>query len=394
MRTILRVALVATLAAPVSAQETQSAIEQGQTAEQAERARERAAEQRERELERAAQERERAAERAAQERERAAQQRERERERERARAERERAQGGFVQTDKASRTLKIGTGGELDISNVSGDIVITRGGTTDATIEIVKTARAHSDEDAKALLQLVQVDIVERGNRAEIRARYPPGEEMRRNNRRNVHVSVAITVGAPAGTRVRAQSISGSISSKDIRGEVTLESISGAIRVANGGRVAAAKSISGDVELTDTASEGAIEASTASGSVTLRRVKARSLELGSISGDVVMEEAQASTIEAQTVSGQVRLSGALAKGGRYELSSHSGSVQVSIGGGAGFALEATSFSGSVHSDFPVNAQDTGFGRGRRPQSLRGVHGDGSAVLDLTTFSGSITISKR
>ena len=32
------------------------------------------------------------------------------------------------QTEKISRTLKIGNGGELDLSNLAGDITITRGG--------------------------------------------------------------------------------------------------------------------------------------------------------------------------------------------------------------------------------------------------------------------------
>jgi hypothetical protein len=30
----------------------------------------------------------------------------------------------------------------------------------------------------------------------------------------------------------------------------------------------------------------------------------------------------------------------------------------------------------------------------RRRSLRGVYGDGSAVLEVTTFSGSVVVSKR
>jgi hypothetical protein len=44
----------------------------------------------------------------------------------------------------------------------------------------------------------------------------------------------------------------------------------------------------------------------------------------------------------------------------------------------------------VHSDFPI---DTAAPRDRS-RSLRGVYGDGSAVLEITTFSGSIVINKR
>lgn len=53
----------------------------------------------------------------------------------------------------------------------------------------------------------------------------------------------------------------------------------------------------------------------------------------------------------------------------------------------GFELEAESFSGDIRTDFEVRGT-----RGKR--SVRGTVGDGSAVLDLTTFSGSILITKK
>jgi Toastrack DUF4097 len=377
--------------------EQQSARERERAQEQAERAREQAQEQAERAREQAQRERERAQEQAQRERERAQEQAQRERER--AQQERERAReraaeqrnGSFLQTERISRTVRIGANGELDVANVAGDIVITRGAGNDAVIDIVKTGRGRSDADAKEVLQLVHVDIVERGPRIEVRARYPEGDELRRNNRRNVSVSVAINITAPAGTRVRAASISGSLSVRDIKGDVSLESVSGMVRVANGGRVSVAKSLSGDVEVTETDMDGGLEASTASGSIVLRRVKARSLDVGSISGSVVLDDVQCPRVEAQTISGDVRFGGVVSKNSRYDLKSHSGNVQVWVAGGSGFELDATSFSGSVRSEFPM-AGDAG--NPRRSNALRGVYGDGSAVLDLTTFSGSIVVSKR
>jgi DUF4097 and DUF4098 domain-containing protein YvlB len=91
------------------------------------------------------------------------------------------------------------------------------------------------------------------------------------------------------------------------------------------------------------------------------------------------------------VSGDVDFAGSFARNGRYELSSHSGSVQAAVSGNVGFELEATSFSGSVRSDIPLKAQSTS--RQSR-QSLQGVYGDGSAILELSTFSGSIVLTKR
>lgn len=242
------------------------------------------------------------------------------------------------------------------------------------------------------MLQLVQVEVSERAGRAEVRTRYPRNEEGQRNNRRNYNVSVAYTITAPEGAQITAKSISGDISVRDIKGELALESVSGNIKVANGGRVANAKSVSGEVELTDTSVDGSLNASSVSGTVMLRKVKARRLDLGSVSGDVVVEDVECDRVSGQSVSGDVRFSGVLASGGRYELTSHSGEVRVAVSGNTGFEVEANSFSGSVRSDLPVTLQGAGRRAGQR--AMRGVYGDGSAMLDLNTFSGSILITKR
>jgi len=309
-------------------------------------------------------------------------------------AQRNRAsrQEGPSQTERINRTLRIGTNGELDVANISGDITITRGSGSDVIVEAIKTARGESDEDARELLQLVQVEFVERSNRAEVRTRYPEGEERRRNNRRNISVNVTFNISVPVNTRVRAHSISGSVSAREVKGDLSLESVSGAVRIASGGRVSSGKSISGDVEVTDTSVEGMLQASTVSGEVILRRIKAGQLEAGSISGSVVVDDVECPRLEAQTVSGDVRFSGALTRNSRFELTSHSGNITIAITGGVGFEVEGNSFSGSIRSDFPLTLQGSD---SRRPnRTIRGVYGDGSAVLDLTTFSGNIVISKR
>lgn len=297
------------------------------------------------------------------------------------------------QTERISRTLRIGPKGELHIGNIAGNISVVRGGGSDVTIEAIKTSRGRTADEAREMLGLVQVDINERGNRAEVKTRYPEGDEFRRNNRRNINVSVAFTVTAPVDTRVSISSISGDIITKDIKGDVALESVSGSVRIANGGRAAAAKSISGDVEVTDTEVEGRLEVSSVSGNTLLRHVRARAVEAAAVSGNVIVDDVTCDRIEAQTVSGDVQFSGPLARGGRYELSSHSGSVQVNVAGNTGFELEATSFSGSVRSDITLTSQSSDGSR-RHNRTVRGVYGDGSAVLDVTTFSGSIVISRR
>ncbi len=303
-------------------------------------------------------------------------------------------QGREEQSDRQTRTLRLGPDGELSVSNIAGDIVVTRAAGNEASIEIVKTARARTSEEAREVLGLVQVAVTERNGRAEVKAVYPRDDEMRRNNRRNVNVSVAYTIAAPAGTRMTIGSISGSIRVTDIKGDLTVNTISGAVHVANAGRIASAKSVSGDVEVADTQIDGALDAQSISGNVAVRRVSARRIDLGTVSGGVTIQDVQSERVEGHSVSGNVDFTGALARNSRYELNSHSGSVRIIVGGGVGFELEADSFSGSVRCDLPITMPGGDRDERGRRRAIRGVYGDGSAVLDVTTFSGSIVISKR
>jgi DUF4097 and DUF4098 domain-containing protein YvlB len=299
------------------------------------------------------------------------------------------------QTERTTKVVKLGQNGGLDLGNIAGDITVVRGGGSDTTIEIVKTARGRDVADAKELLQIVQVEVTERNGRAEVKTHYPSGDESRRLNRRNVNVSVEYNVTTPAGTRLSINSISGGIKVTDIRGEVNANSISGDVRISGAGRVGTAKSISGTVEVIDANVDGAMESTSVSGDVLLRRVTARRLDATSVSGNIKLEEVQCERVTAHTTSGSVWFGGTLARSGRYELNSFSGEVRVLLSGNTGFEVRATSFSGEVRADIPITMQgntESERRKGRRTV-LNGTYGDGSAVLDLQTFSGSIVIAK-
>ena len=303
--------------------------------------------------------------------------------------------GGDEQTDRQTRSFKIGAQGDIDVSNIAGDIVITRGSSNEATIEIVKRARGRSAAEAREMLGLVQVNVVERSGRIEIRTQYPHGDEMRRTNRRNVNVSVDVTISAPEGTRVAAKSLSGDLKATGIKGDLTLETMSGDVAISGASRIATAKSLSGEVTITDTRTDGSIEASSMSGTVTLRQARARRLDLGSISGNIVVLDVESDHADLHSFSGDVEFGGGFVKNGRYEMKSHSGDVRVTVAGSIGFEVEATTFSGSVRSDLQLKmlGAERASDRSRR-RSLRGTYGDGSAMVAITTFSGNVVVTKR
>ena len=304
---------------------------------------------------------------------------------------RDRGSDRATAVDKRSQTVHIGANGTLEISNISGDIVVSPGSGTDAKIDIVRTARGRDDADAKEQLSLTRVDITEGNGRAEVRERYP---ERGSTDRRSWSVTTDFTITAPAGTHLIMKSVSGGMKLTGITGDVSAETVSGDVEIASAGRITNAKSISGTVTISDVKVDGSLDASSVSGDVRLQRVAARRVSIGSVSGNVRLDDVQADRIDAHTTSGNATFSGALAPNGRYELKSFSGEVRLALSGNTGFELEASSFSGDVHSDFPISTQGmSGDRRGRR-RSLSGTYGDGSAVLNLSTFSGSVVISKR
>ena len=296
--------------------------------------------------------------------------------------------------DRSAKTFRLGATGDIDLGNIAGDIVVTRGNGNEVTIEVIKTARARTDEEANEALRLVQVSLAERAGRIEGRVEYPHREEVRKRNWRGVNVTVQYVVSAPERARLILNSISGGVSVKDIKGDIAAETISGDVRIANAGRLSKAKTVSGSVEITDTTLDGALDTSTISGSMLLRNVKARRLDVGSISGPVVVENVDCERLDAQSMSGGVRFTGPLTRGGRYDIGSHAGEIQVIITGDVGFRLDASSFSGRIRSDLELKGTDPQPANNRRVREISGTYGDGSAFLDLSTFSGSIVIGKK
>jgi DUF4097 and DUF4098 domain-containing protein YvlB len=307
--------------------------------------------------------------------------------REAERQRRNEARRGQEYTDQISRTLRLGRNGTLDLQNVSGDIVVTGGNGNDVRIEATKRVRHPNESDARALLRAIDVRIEERNGSVDVRTDYP--------RRSNWSGSVDFTVSVPREANVILHSVSGDIRVSNLNGELRAETTSGDVQATSVGRIRQAKTISGDLEITGSDGDE-VAAATVSGTIVVRDVKARTVDLQAVSGDMRLTDVESDRLSGRSVSGNVEFSGRLARNGRYEFQSHSGDVRVSPLGSTGFTIEASTFSGNLQSDFPVTLQGNPpnrFGPGRRGP-IRGTFGDGSAVLSLQSFSGNITITKR
>jgi DUF4097 and DUF4098 domain-containing protein YvlB len=286
-------------------------------------------------------------------------------------------------TDRDTRTLPLGASGSLELKNVSGDISVVAGSGRDVVVDIARRSRARTDADAALGLKEVQTVVDHRGERASVETVYPRG-------RHPYQVNTVFTVTAPAGTRVTVNSVSGNVTVREIKGDVAVEVTSGNVAISGAGRVPQARSVSGNVTLTDVNSDSVVSAGTLSGDTILQRVRANRLAVDIVSGNIRATDVTCQNAQLKSLSGDVEFSGPLARSGKYELNSHSGSVHFMTDGAVGFQLQASTFSGRIRPDasFPLSASSAGRG------SLRATVGDGSAVVVAQTFSGDVVIGRR
>jgi DUF4097 and DUF4098 domain-containing protein YvlB len=313
---------------------------------------------------------------------------------------------GPEQIEKVSQSFKVGDGAGVDLSHLAGDIRVTAGSASEIKVEATKRVRHRDPEQAKRLLEALRVDINNFNGRVEVRTIYP----RRGSFGNNLSASVDYVITVPPNATVALKSISGDVSVTNVKGEVRAETVSGDVNISGTPNVALAKTISGNVTARDIGTQTSLILSTVSGTVIGTGLRVRSLEAGSVSGDVRLVGSEIERLEAKSVSGNIEFDAPLAKGGRYEFTSHSGNVRVVLSGNTGFELDADTFSGNVRSDVPVTlraigrsdatATSTATRNGTRivnrvsNRAVRGVYGDGGAYLLVRSHSGTVVIARK
>ena len=300
---------------------------------------------------------------------------------------------GPEQIEKFTQTYKVGDGAALDLSQLSGDIRVTGGSGGEIKVEATKRVRHRDAEEAKRLLAALRIDVNNFNGRVEVRTIYP----RRGSFGNNISASVDYVIVVPADATVSLKSIAGDVSVSNVKGEVRAETVSGDVNISAAPNVVIAKTISGDVTAQNVGAQTTLVLSTISGTVLGTGLKVRALEAGSVSGNVRLVGSDVERLEAKSLSGNIEFEAPLTKGGRYEFTSHSGNVRLTLSGNTGFDLDADTFSGSVRSDVPVTLRSVGQTEQNRRGSnraIRGSYGDASAFLSVRSHSGSVVITKK
>jgi DUF4097 and DUF4098 domain-containing protein YvlB len=301
-------------------------------------------------------------------------------------------QGGREHTETVTEQFTVGASGALDLSNIAGDVRVTGGSGDEIRIQAVKRVRHADAAEARRQLAALRVSMSNVRGRVEVRTEYPRTE-------RRFSGSVAYTVSVPTGASVTVKTISGDVVLASVSGEVRAESVSGDLDIKRCPNLAHARTVSGDVLVQEVGSPSVLSLGTVSGNVVARGVKTQSVDAGAVSGDLRLSDIDVERIQAKSVSGTIEFGARLARGGRYEFTSHSGDVRLTLGDDTGFEINADTFSGGIRSDYPITLRDgsegaTARGRAGGTRAIRGTFGDASAIIAARSFSGSIIITKR
>ena len=265
-------------------------------------------------------------------------------------------------------TVALSRGGTVDLSNISGSIRVTGWDRDDVRVR----ASAESGPlrfDATATRVTLSSEST-RGHAEE--ARYE--------------------VQVPTGTRLLVASTSGSMVVRGVRGEIEARNTSGSIEIDDAAERVVFESMSGSVRVSRV--RGMLRGSTLSSSILLTDVTG-DVDVETVSGDVALRDVRSRSVRAGSVSGRIEYDGTADPAGRYELSSHSGSVRLTLPEELHAYFRVETFSGAIETDFPITLQPGEQGIGfSHPKRFEFRFGDGGARITAASFSGDIIIRRR
>ncbi|MGB9893155.1 MAG: DUF4097 family beta strand repeat-containing protein [Candidatus Saccharicenans sp.] len=285
--------------------------------------------------------------------------------------------------EKFERTEKLAKDGTVIVNNVSGDIKFLVWKEEKVKIEAVKYATGATEAKAKENAEKVTIEVTAEPGLVRIETKYP---ESRKWFGGDSNVTVDYTIWIPEQASIESKSVSGDVQVEKAGGSVKVSTVSGSVTVLGGKKSISAKAVSGDIKVME--AEGDCELNSVSGDIQVNQVKG-SVEAEVVSGIIRLQDIkEAKRVSAKSISGTVEYRGQVLADGSYRFSSHSGEVRLFLPVDSSFDLEASSFSGSVTTDFPVEVMGKLSGK-----TLQGRVGKGGAEVSAKAFSGSVEIRK-
>lgn len=259
--------------------------------------------------------------------------------------------------------------GSVEITSISGSAIIL--GWDRNEIEIRGTLGRGVEELA----------VEQRGNRTEIQV------VVKHRGRYNSQADLEIKV--PRRSSIDLETVSAEMTVTEVEGEMDIETISGMAHIEGNPRTLKLESVSGSLDVRGEIAEVDIE--TVSGNVILNG-SFRQLEVSAVSGRIAVETDVIRHGDLEGVSGEIKLRGDLAAGGSLEVSTHSGSVILSLPSTISAEFDVSTYSGQIDNDFGPEARQ--IDRYNPAKELRFSHGGDAGRIEIDSFSGNVELRRR
>ena len=281
----------------------------------------------------------------------------------------------LVQT--TDTTIRVEEGMRLNLRNRAGEIRVT---TWERDAVRVAVGRARSVRvDAERLGSVLRIrPVIRRDLRDEFDTRG-------RRGRFADDEAVDFVLTVPAYLHLELSGVETDVSVRGVSGDVSIETVEGAVLVRGGNGVIVARSVEEDVRVEG--ARGSVRASSSDGNVWIRDVTGE-VTAESIDGNIELDGVDSRQVTAQTVDGDVTFSGPIHDNGRYHLSTHNGDVTVAIPAGTNATVSVSNYDGDFETSFAITLS------GSRRHRFDFTLGDGSAQLELESFDGDVFLRRR
>jgi DUF4097 and DUF4098 domain-containing protein YvlB len=257
--------------------------------------------------------------------------------------------------DKIQRHFKVDARPVVTIHNPNGTITVRAW--TKSEVMVVAT---------RATDQVV-VDAEQTGNRVDVITRQVSDSASPESTRADYEISV------PEDAELQIHDDSGGVNVSNVLGDMNVETIAA------------------DVDMVDVA--GYLTVKTVGGAFQCARCAGR-LEVSSITGSFKLIDLRSTYVRAQTSEGNILFTGQFLPNSTYRLKNYNGVIEVRFSPEDSFDLSATSLKGKVHNEAKLVPPSHHRFIPRFGNGLFGSYNSGRAMVELSSFDGTINILKR
>jgi DUF4097 and DUF4098 domain-containing protein YvlB len=265
------------------------------------------------------------------------------------------------------QTVDVPKGAKLSVNNFAGDVNIKTWGRDAVRVEV-----NHSDRET------VDIRLVDQTLSVRSRSNRGPSR------------SLDYTITVPTWMGISVNGTYADVNAEGIGGDVAVETTHGDITIRGGSGFISLKTVQGAVTVEK--AKGRVEVRAVNEGIRLADVTA-DLSAESTNGSIILDRIDSANVDLYTVNGNISYDGNVKDKGLYRLTTHNGLIAMPIAERANVTLSARTYNGGIRSSFtlPTPAGDTNSERRNKRVNL--TLGNGSAHVELESFSGTIALRR-